>query len=223
MTLAELKANFPQAVANVYQYEGGFENDKADTGNFYNGQLIGTNLGITPAAYKAYYKSDPTVAIIKGLTKTKASPIYKTNYWDKIRGDELANDSVANLMLDVVVNSGTGMIKSFKQLANQVAGKTIMALTTTPFTPTEVKLINALPQDQYFKAIKDFRTSFYKALVQKDPVKQKFLKGWLSRLDKHTYSGKTSVNKKRLIVIGLSALAVGGAAWYFRKDLKGLL
>lgn len=217
--LGELAADFEAAITDVYKYEGGFEKNKADSGNFYNGKLIGTDLGITPGAYKTFYKVEPTETLIRNLTKKQASPIYKANYWNKIRGDEIANNSLADLMLDIVVNSGTGMIKSFKTIANATAGKKIFAETSTPFTSEEIKLLNALPQDIYYNNIKTARKAFYNDLVKKKPSNQVFLKGWLSRLDKHTYSGAISkkANTKLLIGVGLGLAVVGGVIFYVRR------
>jgi lysozyme family protein len=214
-----LSAPFSPAIDMVYKYEGGYQKQPQDTGNYYNGVLIGTNLGITPNAYKAFYNTEPTEAIIKGLTKSKASPIYKANYWNKIQGDKINNSSVANLMLDSIVQSGVGQLKSFRQLMNETAGKNIVKLSSAPFSDAEVNLLNALPQDRYFNKLKNYRTLFYKALVQKKPTNSVYLNGWLNRLNKHSYSGAHS-SSKALKVAGLAALFAGGAYLGYKVSSK---
>ena len=45
-------ANVEKLVPFILKWEGGFQKMKEDTGNYLNGVLIGTNKGITPAAYQ---------------------------------------------------------------------------------------------------------------------------------------------------------------------------
>jgi lysozyme family protein len=216
----QLEADYNSAFKELLKYEGKFQAQKSDSGNFYNGKLIGTNYGITPGAYKAYYKKEPTAEIIKSLTPVTVSPIYKKNYWDKIRGDEINNDSVAKLFLDAVVNSGTSQIKSIKHIINATGGKKTVAETSTPLTSAEVKILNALPQDIVFKNFKAYRETFYKELVKKKPTNSVYLKGWLSRLNKHVYSGAVTKSNRKTIIIGLGLLAVGATSVYIYKKRK---
>lgn len=216
-----LSANANISIPKVIKEEGGFQNSPNDSGNFYNGVLMGTKYGITPAAYKSYYNAEPTPVIIKNLTIEKATPIYKKKYWDKIRGDEIKNDSVADLMMFTVVNSGTGQISTLKKLANITAGKKIMAETATPFTSNEIKLLNELPQSIYHNNLKVHRKRFYENLAAKQPKNQIFLKGWLSRLDKHVYSGKISINYRKYIMIGgVMVLIVGAGVIYYKRKKR---
>jgi lysozyme family protein len=210
-------ANAKHHIAQVVKEEGGYQAGAADAGNYWTNpktkakELLGTKYGITPAAYFAYYKKTPDRDTIKNLTVEQAVPIYKINYWDKIRGDEIANDSVAALMMFAVVNSGVGQIKPLKQLMNAVAGKKIVEENTKPFTSAEIKLLNGLPQDRYFKLLKAAREQFYRNLVSKRPSNQVYLKGWLNRLNKHVYSGASSSGGSALMPC-TSTLAIGAGS-----------
>lgn len=208
-------ANANDSIPKVIKEEGGWQNDVEDSGNYFNGKLIGTKYGITPNAYYNYYGEIPTVSTIKNLSIPKAVPIYKKKYWDKINADSIKNKSIADLMLFTVVNSGVGQTKTFRHLINEIAGRNLVNVRSTPLTKSEVELINSLPQDVYFDRLKKARVNFYKALVQKKPSQKKYLKGWLKRLDKHTYSGAVSTNRQRNKIIGLVALfAIGGVIGY---------
>lgn len=205
-------ANANDSIPQVIKEEGGWQNGPADSGNYFNGKLIGTKYGITPNAYFSYYKKEPTVDTIKNLTVAQAVPIYKIKYWDKIKGDEIENKSVADLMMFTVVNSGVGQTKTFRQVMNETAGKNVVKLSSTPMTSAEIKILNALPQDVFFKKLKGYREAFYKALVQKKPSNSIYLKGWLNRLNKHVYSGATSsTGGKAIKIAGLMALFAVGA------------
>jgi lysozyme family protein len=215
-------ASFDNNIATVLKSEGGFTKDPKDQGNYYNGVLIGTNRGITPGAYYAAYKRVPSTAEIAALTPAQAKGIYKKNYWDKIAGDQLANDSVALLMLDTIVNSGASQLSMFRKAANGIAGKKIMQESASAITGTEAGLINALPQDKYFALLKATREAFYKKLVQKKPSNAKFLQGWLNRLNKHVYSGASSGGSSTGGKGGKIALAVAGLigiGWLARRYL----
>lgn len=206
-------ANAQKAISKTVTEEGGFQNDSKDTGNFHGGINYGTKYGITPGAWLAFYKPKALQTdTIKNLTVTEAVPIYKKNYWDKFRGDEIENDSLAELMMFTVVNSGAGQVVTFKQLINTIAGEKVVAETPTPLTSAEIDILNSLDAETYFNALKGVRERFYKRLVEKDPVKQKYLKGWLNRLNKYQFSGS---KKKALTFSAALVLLILVALWFF--------
>lgn len=197
--------------------EGGYSINPNDTGNYFDRNLIGSNLGVTGNAYYKYYNKKPTKDTIKNLKIVDVTPIYKYNYWDKIKGDLITNESLADLMMFIVVNSGVGMVKSLKTIANATAGKKLFAETTTPFTPNEIQLINSLPQSIYFDNIKMAREAFYRNLVKNKPSNAVFLNGWLKRLNSHKYSGVKSSNNN-LIIGTLLFIGIGSlVAYQFRS------
>jgi len=75
----------------VLKHEGGYINHKNDPGGE-------TNYGISKRAY-------PDVDI-KNLTVDGAKELYKRDYWDRIKGDDLPA-GVACVTMDYAVNSGT--------------------------------------------------------------------------------------------------------------------
>lgn len=81
---------FHHAVTHVIEREGGYVNDPRDPGGE-------TKYGISKRAY-------PNLDIAS-LTLRDAQQIYKTDYWDPIRGDEL-HDRVAFVVFDCAVNQG---------------------------------------------------------------------------------------------------------------------
>jgi lysozyme family protein len=210
--LEGLAADFNEAIKRVFKQEGGYQNSAKDAGNFYNGVNYGTKLGVTPAAYISYYKTPLQPDTIKNLTTDKAAPIYRQNYWDKIRGTDIANDSIANLLTFLVVNSGTGQLMTIKKVMNTTAGKKIVAETFTPLTKQEVELLNNLDQELFFNNIKAVRRKFYNDLAKNKPSQAVFLTGWLRRLEEHKFSGKTS--NKRVFLYVLGGLALAGGAYY---------
>lgn len=83
---------FQRAVAAVLEREGGYVNDPNDPGGE-------TKYGISKRVY-----SDLD---IRSLSIDDAIVIYKRDYWDRIRGDELPRP-VAWCVFDQAVNRGVG-------------------------------------------------------------------------------------------------------------------
>lgn len=183
-------ASAEKAIQRTLKEEGGFQNNPNDSGNFLNGTNYGTRYGITPAAWMRFYNRPIQHDTIRNLSQAEAIPIYRANYWDKIKGSEIENQSLADLMLFTVVNSGTGQILNFRKLMNKLAGKKVVSETSAPFTSAEIKILNELDTEAFFNALKTERETFYKNLVKQRPEKGIFLPGWLRRLNEYTYSGE---------------------------------
>lgn len=99
---------FDEAFAEVLSVEGGYSDHKDDRGGK-------TNYGITEAVARAHgYTGD-----MKNLTQGQAMAIYKAQYWDTLRLDEVSalSWSVAVELFDTGVNMGVGVSGKFLQRA----------------------------------------------------------------------------------------------------------
>ena len=83
-------ANFDACLAEVLAHEGGYVNHPRDPGGE-------TNLGISK---RSYPNED-----IRGMTRARAGAIYRRDFWNKVRGDELP-DGIDLVAFDPAVNSG---------------------------------------------------------------------------------------------------------------------
>lgn len=106
-------AAFDRAFDLLLGNEGNFTDNSADPGNWTGGavgvgECRGTNWGISAAAY-------PTKDI-KNLTKDQAKSIVLTDYWMKIRGDDLP-PALAFIVLDAAFNCGVSRGVSWLQEA----------------------------------------------------------------------------------------------------------
>jgi len=115
-TPVEPEAHIPEQPDNTWQrswpivlkFEGGLSLDPNDTGNWYNGQLIGTKYGISAAVWAGQYD-------IPNLTQAQALSIYKTAYWDAANCDALPWP-LCLAVFDHAINAGVG---SARQLLSQ--------------------------------------------------------------------------------------------------------
>lgn len=97
-----MKQNYDKSFSLVIGSEGGFQNDPNDRGNWTTGvigkgQNKGTKYGVSAMSY-------PRLDI-KNLTLAQAKAIYKEDYWDACRCDELPA-GVDYLVFDIAVNHG---------------------------------------------------------------------------------------------------------------------
>lgn len=106
-------ANFERALALVLVHEGGYVDHPADPGG-------ATNLGVTIGTLSDWLGRPATKAEVKALTKAAVAPIYRRNYWNAVRGDELPS-GVDYCVFDFAVNSGKGRAIPSLQRALSVA------------------------------------------------------------------------------------------------------
>lgn len=108
-----MKDNFDQCLEMLLKHEGGFVNHPRDPGG-------ATNLGVTLATYEQWVGRSVTIDEMKALTVADVAPIYRKEYWNKVRADDLPS-GVDWAVFDWAVNSGTGRAAMALQKIVQVA------------------------------------------------------------------------------------------------------
>jgi len=106
--------SFEQAVAMVLKHEGGYSNDTRDPGGE-------TRFGISKRAY-------PDVDILR-LTEDEAKAIYRRDYWNTLRPDEIPAP-LAICVFDAAVNMGRDKAIRLLQRACGVAQDGVMGGNT---------------------------------------------------------------------------------------------
>lgn len=160
-----MKRNFERSLAFVLEHEGGYVDHPKDPGG-------ATNKGITIATYRRYIKRDGTKEDLKRLTTEQAGIVYKKQYWDKVRGDDLP-DGLDYAVFDFAVNSGPGRAAKFLQKIvgatqdGQIGKLTLLAVAASPKSTPQ--LIEELCAD---------RLAFLKRLKHWPSFKN----GWTARI-----------------------------------------
>jgi lysozyme family protein len=106
-----MRDNWDTAFEKVLAHEGGYVNDPRDPGGR-------TNLGVTQRAWEAYVGHPVDEEFMRKLTPNVVKPFYKSEYWDKIKGDQLPS-GVDYAAYDLAVNSGVGRAAKYLQ---EIAG-----------------------------------------------------------------------------------------------------
>lgn len=166
--------NFEKALKKVLQWEGGYVNHPNDPGG-------ATNKGITLKTYQYHFGKDKTVEDLKNITLEEVSYIYREGYWNKIKGDDIANQSIAELLFDFSVNSGAKTAVRKLQHILCVDADGILGDIT-------LKALNDYPsQKELFKHIWTVRKKYYEYISKKNPDMKVFLEGWMNRLKSYQF------------------------------------
>lgn len=152
---------FPHEVVHEKGHHGDldhvtWENVSGDTGGV-------TKWGVDQASH-------PGVNI-KALTQKQAVEIYRTDYWNRCRCEDL-KEPLCYVVFDIAVNNGVGRAAKWLQ---EAAGVT----ADGHIGPITLAAANDRP-DLLALVLLKRRENFYRQIA-KQPSKAKFLKGWLAR------------------------------------------
>lgn len=157
-------SNLETCLAFTLVREGGFVNDPVDPGG-------ATNHGITLATLRAWRGAPVSVEDVRNLTAEDAKPIYGTNYWNPIRGDQLP-PGVDLSVFDFGVNAGTR--RTAEQL-QEIVGVTVDG----HIGPKTLAAVNEADPAKLIEALCVRHEAYYQTL----PTFWKFGKGWTSRAE----------------------------------------
>jgi len=155
-------ADFNQAIDKTLAHEGGatFTNDANDHGG-------ATKYGISQKAY-------PHVDI-QNLTEVQAREIYQRDYWNRVHGDDIHSQAIAENIFDACVNMG-------------VSGGSKLAQTSLGIEPADgiigsqsLQVINAADEELFLAKFALAKMQRYADLCRADSSQKKYLLGWLNR------------------------------------------
>jgi len=163
----------------VFKWEGGYKAEKEDSGDYNSlGKLVGTKYGVSALAYEAEYNKIPTLKDMRNLTPEKAAFVLR-RYWNNCKGDNINNQSIANLLVDWHYNSGFSGIKAAQRVLNLMPDGIVGNKT--------LNVLNGENKDIIFGTIWEARKKFLLNIVFKRPQMNKYIKGWLNRLNDFKY------------------------------------
>ena len=163
--------NYEECLKMILHHEGGYVNHPKDPGGE-------TNLGVTKRVYEEWGGTKD----MKDLEVKDVAPIYRKNYWDRIKADELPS-GLDLCVFDFGVNAGTGRSAKYLQtLIGTVADGGI--------GPNTLRALDKFISGQEY-GVKDTilkfqaeRQNYYESLSTFDT----FGKGWTRRVEETTQS-----------------------------------
>ena len=153
-----MKDNFDECLKMLLHHEGGYVNHPKDPGGE-------TNLGVTKRVYEKWGGTKD----MKDLTVEDVAPIYKKEYWDRCKCDDLES-GVDWAVFDWAVNSGTGR-------AAKAIQKICGAAQDGAIGPKPLALIGTQNTQYVIEEFGKIRQDFYESLKTFDT----FGKGWTRR------------------------------------------
>ena len=157
-----MKQNFDKCLTMLLKHEGGFVDHPKDPGGM-------TNLGVTKAVYDKWIGRESTEAEMRSLTQDDVAPIYKKNYWDRCKCDQLPSGADWSVF-DWAVNSGTGR-------ASKAMQKIVGAKQDGAIGPKTLQMIANEKAEFLVERMYDQRQSFYEKLN----TFETFGRGWTRR------------------------------------------
>jgi len=169
-----MQKNYNKCLETILHHEGGYVNHPKDPGGE-------TNLGVTKRVYEEWGgKKD-----MKDLLVEDVAPIYKKNYWDKMKGDDLPS-GLDSCVFDFGVNAGPGRSAKYLQtmigtvadggIGPNTLKKVDEYVSEHGLVDTIVNFQNA--RQKYYESLSTFST---------------FGRGWTRRVDETTELAKKLV------------------------------
>ncbi len=161
-----MSAAFDRAFDTLMEYEGGYVNDPNDHGGE-------TNFGISKNSYP---DED-----IKNMTLTRAKELYKRDYWNPLRLDEVESIDIAEEIFEQAVNMGRGTAARHTQEALNYLGRAVRI--DGSIGPKTLEAINNFADKRLlFKVLNGIQFCRYFTIVKADPSQSEFARGWLRRI-----------------------------------------
>lgn len=168
-------ADFEKAIPLILKWEGGYVDHPADPGG-------ATNMGIIFSIFVNYadeFHLPKTKDGLKQLHEIQAKAIYRKQFWDRMQGDKIVDQQIAEIIFDAYVNCGKNGIKIAQREAGTKADGNIGS--------NSLQAINSANPRILFAGIKDARIKYYQDLAVRKPTLQVFIKGWMNRINSFVY------------------------------------
>lgn len=164
-------AEFSEAFEKMIKNEGGYVLHK----------VSGDRGGQTYAGIARNYHPDWTgwAIIDRGdmdnsdLTRM-VRDFYKEKFWDKMKGDDLDNQGIAETLFDFSVNAGYRNASKLAQLVVDATPDGIIG-------PRSVAKLNEIDEESFITEFALAKIARYAEICNRDPIQKKFLLGWINR------------------------------------------
>jgi lysozyme family protein len=157
-----MKKNFDKCLEMLLHHEGGYVNHPSDPGGM-------TNLGVTKRVYDEWIDRESTEQEMRDLKPEDVAPIYRKNYWSRLRLDDVGS-GIDWALFDFCVNSGPSRpAKALQRAVGAVADGAI--------GPKTLQLVAEKDPKFVIDYIYTVRQAFYESLRTFDT----FGRGWTRR------------------------------------------
>lgn len=187
-------ADFDTAFERTIRCEGGYANDSVDPGGE-------TWRGIS----RVHFPDWPGWALIDRARRAKAFPrnldssrrlaesvatFYREQFWNRIDGDLLADQQIADEVFDTAVNTGVRRAVRFLQEALNLLNRNQRSyrdlVVDGAIGPRTRGALDQLLQQEgealvLLRVLNLLQGGHYLAILRSDPTQERFARGWLKR------------------------------------------
>lgn len=199
--MAQLTASFFQTILAI---EGGYQNHQSDSGNYCNGQLVGTKFGMSAVAVATWWGRCPTVAEMQNLTQDDAMGFYSW-YFDRYGLYQIQDQKIFELIANNTMGSPANAARVTQRALNKYG---YSVAVDGVFGPQTILAINDAWQRYGAKFYNEVRADWVQYL--KDLNRPEFITGWLYRMDKYFPAITGSGIGAGLLVILLALKIING-------------
>ena len=160
-------SNFSECLKLVLHHEGGYVNHPKDPGGE-------TNMGVTKRVYEEFGGTKD----MKDLEFEDVMPIYKKNYWDRVKADNLPA-GLDLCVFDFGVNAGTGRAAKYLQ-------SLVGATADGAIGPNTLKTVEVYVQIEGIEATIEAYQKNRQGYYEKLKTFETFGRGWTRRNNETT-------------------------------------
>ena len=168
-----MEKNYQHCLEMILHHEGGYVNHPEDPGGM-------TNLGVTKRVYEEWVGYAVSEHTMQNLTEEDVAPIYKKNYWDRVKGDDLP-EGLNLCVFDFGVNAGTGRAAKYLQTMIGTVVDGGIGPNTLRTLDEHVSLVGL---QETIEQYQENRQRYY----QKLKTFETFGRGWTRRVNETTQS-----------------------------------
>jgi lysozyme family protein len=164
-------ANFEQAFEKMIADEGGYvlHTVSGDTGGMtYAG--IARNKNPQWGGWNLIDHNEINNPLLTGMVRG----FYKAEFWDRLRGNEITNQVVAESVFNFGVNTGLSVAVKLAQLI-------VGATPDGAVGPVTLQKFNAIDGEAFKKSYALAKITRYADICNKNRKQSKFLLGWINR------------------------------------------
>jgi lysozyme family protein len=176
---------FNKAVITVLKHEGGFVQDPDDPGGATNYGISLRYLLGTGDLTLGDFNHDGQIDIkdIQQMTIAQATDIYHSQWWVKYGYENLADSDLAGKVFDTAINMGGSQAHILLQRSIRACG--IVVTEDGQLGPkcfgAIATLVAAGSADALLSSFRSEQAGFYRTLIAKKPIFEKYKTGWLAR------------------------------------------
>lgn len=171
-------ADFTKAFKLTMKAEGGYVNDPDDpggetykgiarTGNSKWPGWINIDMNKTKRNFPKNLEDDPDL-------QNKVRELYKINYWDKILGDDIQDQDIAESIFDFAVNAGPRTSSKLAQIAVQAEPDGVIG-------PVTLGKLNAEDTRTFLAVFAIAKIGRYVKICENRKESRKYFFGWVKR------------------------------------------